>query len=248
MDLPSVIQYLEYTDQTEFLEDIQAAKSEGLSDGEILCSFYAKACYAALTTKKNKNISKVRSIYDNVVGTISSGHGSVLEHVCLNFMVTDCSRVFTHEVVRHRIGTAFSQSSGRYIRSDKLNVVFDSILDPIKDSVEKMRLVLEDWYKSAQEEIGIDNIKDFSVKKKITSALRRLLPNGQSNEIGISINLRALRHIISMRTSRHAETEIRDVFNQVYFLVKDKYKALFADAQEEMVDGFLEISFTNNKV
>lgn len=248
MDLHSIISYLKYTDQEEFLDDILAAQEEGLSHSEILCSFYAKACYAALTDRKNKNISKVRSIHDNVVGTINSGHGSVLEHCNINFMITDCSRIFTHELVRHRQGVAFSQSSGRFIRADKLNMIFDPILDPIKDSFEKMRKSIEDWYQDAQKEIGIDDIKEFSIKKKITSALRRLLPNGQANEIGFSVNFRALRHIITMRTSRHAESEIRDVFNQIYLLCLPKYPALFKDAKEEMVDGYLEITFNNAKV
>ena len=57
-----LFQYLKDTDQEEFLNDIKEAKEKGLSDGEILCSFYAKACYASLTTKKNKNISKIRGI------------------------------------------------------------------------------------------------------------------------------------------------------------------------------------------
>ena len=79
-------------------------------------------------------------------------------------------------------------------------------------------------------------------KKKITSALRRLLPNGQSNEIGFSCNLRTLRHIVQLRTSRYAEWEIRLVFNQIYSLVKEKYPLVFYKAKEEKVDGSLEVS------
>ena len=87
----------------------------------------------------------------------------------------------------------------------------------------------------------VDNL-DFTHKKKVTSALRRILPNGQSNEIGWSINLRALRHVIQMRTGRHAEWEIRLVFNQVYHLVKAKYPMIFHGATETKVEGLLEIS------
>jgi hypothetical protein len=67
--------YLEDTDQTEFWDVMQMAASEGLSGGEILVSYYAKLCYSALTTKKNENISQVRNIHDNLIGTIKSGHG-----------------------------------------------------------------------------------------------------------------------------------------------------------------------------
>ena len=96
--------------------------------------------------------------------------------------------------------------------------------------------------------LKIDQVKDFGTKKKLTSAMRRMLPNGQANEIGVSLNLRALRHTIENRTSRHTEWEIRYIFNQIYKLMKKKYKAMFFDAKEEEVEGLLEITFKNKKV
>ena len=248
VDFDVLQEYLAYTDQKEFLDEINEAKEQGLNSGEILCSFYAKACYASLTTKKNKNITKTRAIEDNIKGILDSGHGSVIEHVNLNFMITDCSRVFTHELVRHRIGTAFSQTSGRYVRSDVLNVVIDPILDPAYDLFEEARAYLQEWYGRVQSRLKIDEVKDFNRKKKLTSAMRRMLPNGQSNEIGVSLNLRALRHTIEMRTSEHAEWEIRLVFDQIYKIVKDKYPVMFSDASEEIKDGLVEVKFRNKKV
>ena len=248
LDLHELWQYLEDTGQKAFWYDFEKARDVGTNAGEILCSFYAKACYASLTTEKNKNISKTRSIEDNIKGILDSGHGSVIEHCNLNFMITNCSRVFTHELVRHRMGTAFSQTSGRYVRSDVLNVVVDPILEPAYDLCEEARLFLEDWYKRVQKRLDIDNVKDFDRKKKYTSAMRRFLPNGQSNEIGFSVNLRALRHTIEMRTGRHAEWEIRYVFNQIYNLVESKYKLMFCDAEQEAVDNLWEIKFKNKKI
>ena len=248
IDIAELEEYLKDTDQVEFWEEIKEALDAGLDVGEILCSFYAKACYASLTTKKNKNITRTRSIYDNIVGILDSGHGSVTEHCQLNFMITNCSRVFTHELVRHRVGTAFSQTSGRYVRSDVLDMVIDPILAPAEDLCEEARLYLEGWDKRVEERLQIDKVKDCTTMKKLTSAMRRFLPNGQCNEIGVSLNLRSLRHTIEMRTSRHAEWEIRVVFNQIYKLMKKKYKAIFYDAHEEEVEGLLEVTFKNRKV
>jgi thymidylate synthase (FAD) len=248
VDYNALRDYLTYTDQVEFLEEIDAAKQEGLDDGEILCSFYAKACYASLTNKKNKNITRTRAIADNIKSILDSGHGSVIEHVQLNFMITNCSRVFTHELVRHRVGVAFSQTSGRYVRSDVLNVVIDPILEPAYDLFEEAREYLQSWYKRVQERLKMDEIKDFSTKKKLTSAMRRMLPNGQSNEMGVSLNLRTLRHTLEMRTSEHAEWEIRYIFNQIYHIVKEKYPMMFFDATEQETEGLLEVRFRNRKV
>lgn len=234
--------YLADSGNEDFAASIAAARAAGLSDGEILTSFYAKLCYASLTLGHNANITRVRDIPDNLRACFDQGHGSVFEHCQLNFVVRDCSRVFTHELVRHRVGTAFSQTSGRYVRGDSVDIVFDPILEPVRHRAERIQAFLEAEYAAMVREMGLDEMKDFSRKKKVTSALRRFLPNGQSNEIGFSVNLRSLRHTVQVRTSRHAEWEIREVFGQVYQLVKEKFPLVFYGAEANLVDGLLEVT------
>jgi thymidylate synthase (FAD) len=234
--------YLEQTGNSDFLMSVNSAHGEGLSLGEILCSFYAKLCYKSLTLGQNANITKVRDIPDNLIAAFEAGHGSVFEHCTLNFVITDCSRVFTHELVRHRAGTAFSQTSGRYVRGDNVDLVFDPILEPVRAEIEELLAYIQDDYRAMVVKLGLDKMTDFTKKKKLTSALRRILPNGQSNEIGFSVNLRALRHTVEVRTSKHAEWEIRHAFAQVYRLVKAKFPLVFHGAKEEDVEGMLQVS------
>lgn len=234
--------YLQDTGNEDFLESLAKAKHQGVSDGEVLCSFYAKLCYASLTLGHNANVSRIRDIPDNLRGCMDQGHGSVFEHCQLNFVVRDCSRVFTHELVRHRVGSAYSQTSGRYVRGDPVDIVFDPILEPVKEDVIAVQKVIEFEYGRMVKKMGLDGMTSFSLKKKITSALRRILPNGQSNAMGFSVNLRSLRHLVQLRTHRAAEWEIRHIFGQVYRLVKAKYPLIFHGAKEEDVDGLLEVS------
>lgn len=253
----SLNEYLVYTGQESFKDELIQAQEDGVSGGEALCSFFAKLCYASLTATKNKNITKVRAIADNIINTVESKHGSVFEHCSLNFVITDCSRVFTHELVRHRVGTAFSQTSGRYVRTDTLKIAFDPILNDIEEDCEEARQFLQDWYAKVQQKSGLNDMKDFEKKKKMTSALRRFLPNGQTNEIGFSLNLRTLRQLLSLRTSKHAEWEIREVFNQIYLLLQDKYKFILNDSMQVWLDemnkenphrNLFEVSFNNEKI
>lgn len=242
LDRVALESYLKETNQEDFLFDVDEARKDGFSDGDILTSFYAKLCYKSLVSGKNKNIEKVRGIKGNLIATMNQAHGSVFEHVVLNFVVTNCSRVYTHEQVRHRVGVAYSQTSGRYVRGDEIDIVFDPILEPVKDIIAELQGYIESYYFDMVEKMDLDNMRDFGKKKKITSALRRLLPNGQSNEMGMSLNLRTLRHVVQVRTSRHSEWEIRHIFGQVYNLVKEKYPLIFYGAKEEIVDGLLEVS------
>jgi thymidylate synthase (FAD) len=283
--------YLEASDNCDFITAIDEARQEGLSDSEILCSFYAKLCYRSLTLGHNANLKKTRDVWDNLVGTFDSAHGAVFEHVGFNFIVDQCSRVYTHEHVRHRIGHAMSQTSGRYCRYDFLQLVWDPVLDPAKQLWEEHLKATEDLIYLTECKLGMrvppaiiaipeydvrgsadfclrmrdgkippppcdenpvsaweryrwapNDVMPFHVKKKLTSAVRRIIPQGITNEMGFSVNMRALRHMVMMRTARVAEWEIRRIFEQVYRLIKDKFPLVFYGAKEEMVDGALEIT------
>lgn len=247
LTMPGIIDYLRATGNEEFEETISAAWDDGLSDMEILVSMMAKLCYKSLTLGHNSNVRRVRDVRSNIEAAIMSGHGSVLEHASLSFIVRDCSRIFTHELVRHRAGTAFSQNSGRYIRLDSIDIVVDPILEKVEQDILDCAEYLEAKYQVMAEKLGLnDEGLSFAVKKKLTSALRRIAPNGQANEIGFSINLRAMRFVIQKRTDSAAEWEIRQVFAQVYQIVKDIVPTLFCDAVVSEVDGLPEVKFASH--
>lgn len=251
--LPGLEEYLKDTDQLQFLEMLNQAKEENVSEGAALCSFYAKLCYKSLVEGKNANVTKIRNIMKNFESIISSRHGAVTEHFQLNFVTTNCSRVYSHEKVRHRVGTAFSQTSGRYVAlgvdQDENPVDIDMIIDPILSPVEHILADGIDFLmgriREARMFLDVKN-QSFEVKKKMTSALRRFAPNGQSNEMGWSVNLRSVRHIIEQRSSRHAEWEIRLITNQVVDIIDTMWPELLYGGKREWIENAWE--YTNLKI
>ena len=221
MKMDTLKTYLSDVSAESFVAEIEAAKFAGLTDMEILSSVFAKLCYKSFCIGNNKNISKTRSISDNIKGCFDTKHGSVFEHVSFNFVIKDCSRVFTHELVRHRVGTAFSQHSGRYIREDALKIVADPDI-AYQPAFQEYLNIIPKLYENLENDLQIDSQKSFEDRKRLTSALRRILPNGGANDIAFSVNVRELRHILCMRTSRHAEWEMRYVFDQVYRIIIDQ--------------------------
>ena len=227
--------------------------TDAVSDTELLSEMAGKLCYMSFDTDLNANLTRTgtRNNHDYLQqGIIATKHGSVLEHTVVNFVLLDVSRVLTHELVRHGDGTAFSQESGRYVRRELGMFVPDIVRENpqlFKEFV-KAAEAIEDNYTKLVALSGINEATDFGWKKKMTSALRRVLPEGRANAIFFSANHRALRHIIQMRTDRQAEEEVRRAFVPVFHAMRERYPAIYADGRSTEVDGIEEIRFDYEKV
>jgi len=226
--------------------------TDAASDAERLCEVFGRVCYRSFEPGLNPNVTRVRQGNVRYLANIlASGHGSVIEHPVLNLIFADVSRVFTHELVRHRVGTAISQESLRYVRLDVLSAWMPTLISENEkamdifvktlEQLEEIQHTLAEIYQIAQQE-------GFERKKQLTSAFRRVAPIGVATTIGWSCNFRALRHVIEQRTDPQAEEEMRLVFAKVYGLVKDRYPNLFSDYEVEVVEGIPWVKTTHPKV
>lgn len=239
----------------DFLEHVGAPnwKTDAISDSEKLIEVMGRLCYRSFEAGLNPNVTRVREgSHDYLQNVIKVRHGSVCEHAVVNFIFSDVSRVFTHELVRHRAGTAISQESLRFVRLDDLGLWLPTIITEDEEATKifvKTFEQLESLQLELAQHFDLDG-KDmpFSKKKIITSAMRRIAPIGLSTSIGWSANMRALRHVIEMRTEPVAEEEIRLVFGQVAEICQERYPNLFDDFEIEIVDGLPWYKTINRKV
>src|SRR4051812_2723690 len=228
LDVDGLRGYLEAAGGAPWLD---RRRAEGAREAETLVESAGRACYRSWAPGLNPNVTRVRedqaSYLDNV---LASGHGSVLEHASYTFAFRDVSRVFTHELVRHRAGSAFSQESLRYVRLSEIGFRIPPALEPLRDRVVSIVEQLEELQADAARELGLDDEGvPFAVKKEVTSALRRLAPIGLSTDIIWTANIRTLRHVIALRTAAGAEEELRLVFDAVAQLARAEAPALFGD-------------------
>ncbi len=73
----------------------------------------------------------------------------------------------------------------------------------------------------------------FHKKKLLTSMFRRLIPMGVATGGVWTMNLRALRHIMALRTSPGAEEEISRVMHLIGTYMMEQNKILFADFKDK---------------
>jgi thymidylate synthase (FAD) len=145
-----------------------------------------------------------------VTGLIKRGHESVLEHVSFSFRcITD--RGVTHELVRHRIGVAFSQESTRYCNygKDKFGGGITVIDNPRIDAKAQRR---RDTLWRAIEKVYLAELKEGIAPQDA----RDVLPNALKTEIVVTANLREWRHILRLRTSPAAHPSIRFLMSHIF--------------------------------
>jgi thymidylate synthase (FAD) len=231
-----------WSEAEKYLESVGGAdwvtQFSGDTDAEALIEFGGRLCYRSWKPGLNANVQKVReNSHEYLKNILKSQHGSVLEHAQFSFVFQDVSRVFTHELVRHRAGVAISQESLRYVRLTDIGFRVPDVLKPFEDNIVQIIEQLEEFQVSAAEDAGLDDDGvPFHYKKEVTSALRRLAPLGLSTSMLWSANVRTLRHVINMRTAPGAEEEIRSVFNLVARAMQIECPALFADFRPVSVD------------
>jgi len=162
-----------------------------------------------------------RSTEELIKKVIRKGHHSVLEHATATFRIKGGSRVFTHELVRHRLMSP-SQESQRYVEYGKTKE-YEFVIPPVieesrfKGDFENKALELEKLYS--------DMVKEGIPKEDA----RYILPNATVSEIVISANFRELRHIFEVRCVERAHWEIREVCLEMLKIMKEQAPIVFWD-------------------
>lgn len=157
---------------------------------------------------------------------IRNGHESVLEHCSITVRFENCSRGFTHEIVRHRVGIGFSQESTRYVDERDLHFVIPPGMDPdikiegswltprevVEFFEQYYRLLLESGYKKQD--------------------ARQFLPIGTTSEIVVTANLREWRHIFGLRLHKAAHWEMRGIMTKLWFRFNQLLPCVFEEFKE----------------
>ena len=208
-----------------------------LTPGAQLLKTAGQTCYASFGPQRTYN-EKARRYFANLS---SSGHGSVYEHATYSFLLYGISRSNTHEVVRHRAGTAFSQLSQRFVSGKVLRFVerpeYQQHPALHKRFEERIDRAAREYDEVAEELLALQTEGDALLsaeartdkRKRVQQTARSVLPNEAETILVLSANVRAWRHMIEMRTDAHAESEIRDLFFRVLLCLREAEPLLFED-------------------
>lgn len=228
-----------------------------LTPGASLCKMAGQNCYASWGPRRSDN-SHATTYFDNIK---SSGHGSVLEHAVYSFHLYGVSRSFTHELVRHRAGFAYSQLSQRYVSGNVLRFVerpefqsdehlhrlFTDRIDRVAKEYDTLTQQLLEQQVKGTDILTAENRTDR--RKRVQQAARSLLTNEVEAPIVVTANARAWRHFIEMRASPHADIEIRLAAIRIFACLHAEEPIIFGDYEPvQLSDGTATIVTKHAKV
>ena len=217
-----------------------------LGDAEQLTKFAGQVCYASFSAKRTSNDGAL-GYFRNIV---ESGHGSVLEHVNVSLLWWGISRTLSHELVRHRAGMGYSQLSQRFVSGKVLRFVerpeyqedkelhgeFETRIDRAAKEYEEVAETLLAKQKTGDKILSAESRTDL--RKKVQQAARSGLPGETETHVVVTGNVRAWRHVSSMRASEHAEVEIRGATYNNFLCLAVAIPMLFEDYEiVELADG-----------
>lgn len=215
--------------------------SSTATSAERLVEFAGRVCYMSFGSRQS-----AKSNAEYIQNLIRNGHESVLEHAVWSFAIAGVSRAFTHQLVRHRVGFAFSQLSQQYHDESDARFVRPAGIErvpgaatawekAIKEASSAYKMILKS-FEIADEATSLRSQKEMM--RALRSAARSVLPNATETAIIVTANARALRHFFKLRGGIVGDAEMRCVAAALLELLRSEAPALFLDFSiEEQIDG-----------
>lgn len=180
---------------------------------------YARVCYKSeqqMTPDGDPNFLK---------RILKSGHESIVEHEKLTVMFI-IDRGVSHEMVRHRVGAAYSQESTRYCRYSQSKFGSEiTVIEPFFFMEDEAAYQL--WFESCS--LAEKNYMRLLETGRSPQEARSILPNSLKTEIVVTYNIREWRHFFRLRCDKAAHPQMRQVAIPLLLLFKEKLPVLFED-------------------
>jgi len=227
-------------DRSPLNELVGRVLENGFGNGDDIAEYAGRQCY--------RSFGAGRPADEYIANIKAEGHGSVLEHSSLVFQIAGVSRNLTHELIRHRVGTAYSQESQRYVDAKDMMFVVPPLLRDIVAGLSpeevymhpafqrfaascsrdlETYVAMQDDYRAFLIEHGVTDRREL--KKRVNEAARYNLPSAAETRLTFTCNMRELRHILFMRGSVHADAEIRMFAHDLLPHARDYAPLIFAD-------------------
>ncbi len=211
-------------------------------DPERILAAAAKLCYSSSDIQgllENQNPETIGKFIEMLA---NMGHESPFEHISFTFGIEGVSRSLTHQLVRHRIGSSYSQKSQRYVMEGQFAYVvppeikknpsahglFIQTMEEQQRAYDQLTDLLFQQHYEALLKTGLDEKQARgTAKKQAIEDARFVLPNACETKIVVTMNARALFNLFHHRCCNRAQWEIRAMATEMLRLVRQVAPTVF---------------------
>ncbi len=147
---------------------------------------------------------------------------ALMDHVVYMFEVEDCSRVTTHQLVRHR-GVSYDQESQRFSAATKEGVVTPVSIQSNEAAYKSYDEALKTVYSAYEKMVAAGVPKEDA---------RYILPSAIKTKLVMTLSARSLMHLVWQRTALQAQWEIRELASALHSLAREATPELWAKIVE----------------
>jgi thymidylate synthase (FAD) len=215
-------------------------RTQRATEAEEIIEAAGRICYMSFGKQQSP-----RSNREYVANLIQQGHESVLEHVSWTFLVTGISRALSHQLVRHRVGFAFSQLSQQYHEEGHAKFVLPSMVCSSsasrkvwKAAVMSSKRAYREILKSLERQKNTLGLNKREWRRAVRTTARGILPNATETKLVMTANARALRHFLRVRGAITGDEEMRLLSAEILMKLRREAPSLFYDFDiKKLPDG-----------
>ena len=189
-----------------------------------VCSHAIRTCWQSFE-KGDEGGERDRELIDRVGN--KNKHASTLEHLTYTFYIQGISRACLQELARHRIAS-LSVKSSRYTLKELKG---ESSFCPFGESELKRG---ERYLKYSGNAIidghslrALENLREALISGISNDVAKYCMPESYKSELTWSINARSLQNFLSLRSSKSALWEIRELAIAIFEAIPDEHKFIF---------------------
>ncbi len=156
-------------------------------------------------------------------------HASTLEHLYYNFYIQGISRACLQELARHRIASLSVKSTRYTLKELKNQESFLPINDENIKRSEQFIVLIGDEAVDSASIMALERLREILNTNISLDIAKYALIESYKTELSWSVNARSLQNFLTLRSSKSALKEIRDLAHCIYNAIPNEHKFIFID-------------------
>ncbi|CZE46152.1 FAD-dependent thymidylate synthase [Campylobacter geochelonis] len=195
----------------------------------LICSNAIRTCWQSFDKSDNGG-EKDCELIDRVGNKFK--HASTLEHLSYNFYIKGISRALLQELARHRMASLSVKSTRYTLKELKKESEFKQ--GDFKNASRYIVLTGNEFVDNFSIQ-ALENMRLILQEISTIDIAKYALPECYKTELTWSVNARSLQNFLTLRSSKAALWEIRNLANAIFQALPEEHKFIFEDCMGEKI-------------